>query len=909
MVYKSSTALATGAGSVTQINTGTGLTGGPITTSGTISIAPGTANTLAGFDNTGAFAGVTVGSGLSLSGGTLTATGGGTGTVTTVSIVTANGFAGAVANATTTPAITLTTSVTGILQGNGTAISAAATTGTGSVVLAGSPTLTGTPVAPNIALTDNTNQIALGTTNIGTISMAALSAARTWTFPNASGTLALTSGVATSVSNIDGTLTISPTTGSVVASLNLAHGNAWTAAQTIASTSADAFDVGANGATNPALKINASAASSATGIEIVSDASGNGVILRAITSGTNDNLDIRSAGTGSIFLRTGASARLTVTPSQAIFAPTTSSTAANPHFQFTSPADTGLTAATDHTIALYDFAATVQHASNTTVSNDYGLRITAPTYAFAASGGTVTNASSLYISGSPIAGTNATITNSFALNVAGGNVAISTVTSGTWNGAKIGLAFGGTNADLSATGGTSQVLRQSTSGAAVTVSQLSASDLSNGVTGSGAVVLATSPTLTTAVLGSSTATTQTPGDNSTKVATTAYVQAAVFATTTIAACKYATIAALPTATYNNGSSGVGATLTGVGLGALSIDGVTPSIADRILIKNQVSTFQNGIYVVTTVGSVGAAFVLTRSVDYNQSTDIDLGDQVFTTAGATLANTTWTQNGTEDPVIGTDPITFAQTAGPGSYTAGNGIAITGTSIAIDTSVTVDKNTAQTLTNKDLTSGTNIFPTFNQNTTGSAATLTTPRAIGIGGSTGLTATGVNFDGSAAINPALTGTLIVANGGTGATSLTGVLIGNGTSAFTTVTAPSGTIVGTTDTQTLTNKRITRRVVTVNAPGATPSTNTDNNDVAYFTGLNTAITSMTTNLSGTPTNFQPLIFSFVDDGTPRAISWGASFESSLATLPTTTVASAPLDVGFRWDTISSKWRCVAVA
>lgn len=61
----------------------------------------------------------------------------------------------------------------------------------------------------------------------------------------------------------------------------------------------------------------------------------------------------------------------------------------------------------------------------------------------------------------------------------------------------LGLAKGGTNADLSATGGASQVLRQSSGGAAVTVSQLAASDLSNGVTGSGAVVLATSPTITT----------------------------------------------------------------------------------------------------------------------------------------------------------------------------------------------------------------------------------------------------------------------------------------------------------------------------------------------------------------------------------------------------------------------------
>jgi hypothetical protein len=69
-----------------------------------------------------------------------------------------------------------------------------------------------------------------------------------------------------------------------------------------------------------------------------------------------------------------------------------------------------------------------------------------------------------------------------------------------WTGL-LGLSRGGTNADLSATGGTSQVLRQSTAGGAVSVSQLAASDLSNGVTGSGAVVLETSPSLTTPDLG------------------------------------------------------------------------------------------------------------------------------------------------------------------------------------------------------------------------------------------------------------------------------------------------------------------------------------------------------------------------------------------------------------------------
>lgn len=213
-------------------------------------------------------------------------------------------------------------------------------------------------------------------------------------------------------------------------------------------------------------------------------------------------------------------------------------------------------------------------------------------------------------------------------------------------------------------------------------------------TGTGVVVYSISPALT----GSPTAPTQTPADNSTKIATTAYVDNAVLGQRAKEAVKYASTAALPSIIYANGSSGVGATLTGVALAAISLDGNSPSLNDRILIKNQVSTFQNGIYTVTQTGSGIAVFILTRSTDFDQASDIQTGDIVFVTSGNTLSTTTWTYTGGDNPVMGTDPITWAQTAGQGSFTAGNGISITGTSIAIDTNVTVDKTTLQTLSNK-------------------------------------------------------------------------------------------------------------------------------------------------------------------------------------------------------------------
>ena len=105
----------------------------------------------------------------------------------------------------------------------------------------------------------------------------------------------------------------------------------------------------------------------------------------------------------------------------------------------------------------------------------------------------------------------------------------------------------------------------------------------------------------------------------------------------------------------------------------------------------------------------------------------------------------------------------------------------------------------------------------------------------------------------------------------------------------------------------RVRPRAFATNAPGATPGIDTNDEDFHHFTGLNTAITSMTTNLGGVPTEAQKLWLAFTDNGTARAITWGASFENGAATLPTTTVASTRLDVGFIWNTITSKWRCVA--
>lgn len=110
------------------------------------------------------------------------------------------------------------------------------------------------------------------------------------------------------------------------------------------------------------------------------------------------------------------------------------------------------------------------------------------------------------------------------------------------------------------------------------------------------------------------------------------------------------------------------------------------------------------------------------------------------------------------------------------------------------------------------------------------------------------------------------------------------------------------------LTNKRLKSRVTTITS-SATPTVNTDSTDMVSITALAAAITSMTSGLTGTPDDGDALLFRIKDNGTARAITWGALFEAVGVALPTTTVISKRLTVGFIWDAVTSKWGCVSVA
>ena len=118
---------------------------------------------------------------------------------------------------------------------------------------------------------------------------------------------------------------------------------------------------------------------------------------------------------------------------------------------------------------------------------------------------------------------------------------------------------------------------------------------------------------------------------------------------------------------------------------------------------------------------------------------------------------------------------------------------------------------------------------------------------------------------------------------------------------------LVDKTTAQTVANKRFTKRTLALSANSATPAINTDLYDVVHITSQTAAI-NLTTSLTGTPVDGDTLRISIT--GTAAvAITHGASFEASTVALSTTTVSTTRLDMGFFWNTETSKWRIVAAA
>ena len=162
------------------------------------------------------------------------------------------------------------------------------------------------------------------------------------------------------------------------------------------------------------------------------------------------------------------------------------------------------------------------------------------------------------------------------------------------------------------------------------------------------------------------------------VANKAYVDQVAQGLDTKPSCLVATTANL-SATYNNGTAGVGATLTADINGAFSVDDVSPSVSARILVKDQTDASENGIYVLSTVGDGSTDYVLTRATPEDQPSELSGGSFVFVEEGTIGSNNGYTFTHTGAPTFGTTDLDVSQFSGAGQITAGAGLVKDGNTI--------------------------------------------------------------------------------------------------------------------------------------------------------------------------------------------------------------------------------------
>ena len=146
------------------------------------------------------------------------------------------------------------------------------------------------------------------------------------------------------------------------------------------------------------------------------------------------------------------------------------------------------------------------------------------------------------------------------------------------------------------------------------------------------------------------------------------------------------------ATYNNGAG----TLTANSNFALSVDGVTVSVNDRILVKDQSTAAQNGFYKVTATGSGSAAFVLTRTPDADAASELVAGAFAFVEEGTANADNGYVLSTDGAVTLGTTAINFEQFSGAGQISAGDGLSKTGNALSLnvdDSSLEINADTAR------------------------------------------------------------------------------------------------------------------------------------------------------------------------------------------------------------------------
>ena len=325
-------------------------------------------------------------------------------------------------------------------------------------------------------------------------------------------------------------------------------------------------------------------------------------------------------------------------------------------------------------------------------------------------------------------------------------VTVGTIASGTWNGTAIGnnylanssLTIGSDTVSL---GGTQTDLNGITS---LDVDNITVDGNSISSTNTNGNVVIDPNGSGTVDMSSSRITSVTDPTGAQDAATKAYVDAVKTGLDVKGSCKYATTADL-SATYANGTAGVGATLTADANGALTVDGATPSVDDRVLVMDQSDAEENGIYTVTTVGNAGAAFVLTRATDADTGTEFTGGTFTFVETGTANADNgyVFTHNGA--PTMGTTELAVAQFSGAGQITAGSGMTKSANTMNVvgGTGITANANDIQIAA--DWT-GQNTITTLGTITTGQWQSTDVAVAYGGTGASTFTSNGILYGNAA-------------------------------------------------------------------------------------------------------------------------------------------------------------------